>query len=168
MLVLEPPEPELKIQTAQEKAKVVLSPSGKREERLSSVRLQRELTGQACRGLPTTYRLLLRSLEIAEGSEAGLLEKALQRLMEEDACAGRPLLVALAVSGRAGGRPAPWFFEKAQKLGRYTAAVIDDLELLSFTQTSYTARFPTIAACRLARTRATSWRAAESKENQRC
>ena len=44
---------------------------------------------------------------------------ALERLMEEDAAADRPLIAALAISKARGGLPAPGFFECARRLGRF-------------------------------------------------
>jgi CBS domain-containing protein len=132
MLLLKPPGYAPPIQTLAGRAPAVSLPSIRREEHLLSIRFQRVLTKQACSGLPTTYSRLLQSLGVAEGFEAASFRKPLERLMEEDAWADRPFLVALAISARAGGRPAPWFFEKARKIGRYTADTIDDLEAFAF------------------------------------
>jgi CBS-domain-containing membrane protein len=71
-------------------------------------------------------------LGISEDVDAAVFRKPLERLMEEDARAGRPFVVALAVSSQAGGRPEPWFFEKAQTTGRIADVAIDDLEALAF------------------------------------
>jgi hypothetical protein len=45
--------------------------------------------------------------------------EALERLMEEDAAADRPLIAALAISKARGGLPAPGFFDCARRLGRF-------------------------------------------------
>ena len=42
-----------------------------------------------------------------------------QRLMEEDAAAGRPFIAALAISKACGGLPGPGFFDCARRLGRF-------------------------------------------------
>ena len=89
----------------------------RRDERLLGARLQRELTSQACRGVPITYRRLSGLLSLADPAGSPQLRSPLEALMEEDAFAGRPFIAALAVSAVGGGLPAPWFFRKAERLG---------------------------------------------------
>jgi hypothetical protein len=48
------------------------------------------------------------------------ITEALERLMDEDAAAGRPLLAAFAVSKARSGVPARGFFLKAQTLGLFS------------------------------------------------
>jgi hypothetical protein len=116
--------------TPVESAAVV--PSPRRDERLLEVRLQRELTSQACLGLPTTYRRLRGRLSLPELPETSPLRTPLEDLMEEDAAAGRPFIASLAVNARGGGLPAPWFFRKAEGLGRFAGAAGDAVETFAF------------------------------------
>lgn len=67
---------------------------------------------------------------LADG-ETDALRYALEQLMEEDARAGRPLVAAFAVSGLGNGLPAPWFFRKAESLGKF-AGPFTDLEAFAF------------------------------------
>lgn len=103
-----------------------------KDERLLGVRLQRELTRQACRGLPITYTRLSTLLSLPEPAGTSPLRTPLEGLMEEDAFAGRPFVAALAVSTRGGGLPAPWFFYKAERLGRFAAEADDAVETFAF------------------------------------
>jgi len=103
-----------------------------RDERLLGARLLRELTSQACRGVPITYRRLSGLLSLADLAGTNPLRSPLEALMEEDAFAGRPFIAALAVSARGGGLPAPWFFRKAERLGRLGAAADDPVETFAF------------------------------------
>jgi hypothetical protein len=59
-----------------------------------------------------------RSSDIAPQSIHRVTE-ALERLMEEDAAAGRPFIAALAISKARGGLPGPGFFDCARRLGRF-------------------------------------------------
>ena len=106
-------------------------PTGRRRERLVSIRLQRELTMCACRGIPTTYRQLLQSVGIVADVDATLLRTGLARLMDEDTIGARPFVAALVIDPQAGGRPEPWFFSKARMAGRLASAS-DELEALAF------------------------------------
>jgi len=106
-------------------------PARRRSERLVSIRLQRELSLYACRGLPTTYRQLLQSVEIAGDVDATLLRIGLARLMDEDTIGARPFVAAMVIDQQAGGRPEPWFFSKARMAGRLASAS-DEMEALAF------------------------------------
>ena len=69
-------------------------------------------------GAPITYAALAVALNLTEQGRIAALTAALERLMERDAAAGRPLLAVWVVS-RATGLPARGFFQKAAALGRY-------------------------------------------------
>jgi hypothetical protein len=79
------------------------------------LRLRKELHVQAQRRLPATYASL--ATRIAPDASGDGIVSALERLMEEDAMARRPLLAALAVETLVTGLPAAWFFKKAASLG---------------------------------------------------
>jgi CBS domain-containing protein len=131
MLPLKNSEATSPVLDVQEPPAAATMPVRQRDERCLSIRLQRELTRRACGGFPVTYGLLLRSLGIAAEVDAAPVRTPLERLMDEDVIAGRPFVVALAVSPGSGGRPAPWFFEKARTAGRL-AALADELEAFAF------------------------------------
>jgi hypothetical protein len=79
--------------------------------------LRDALTEQAKTGAPVAYGELARRLKLQPPHTIHRLTEALERLMEEDAAAGRPLLAALAASKTKRGLPGPGFFLKAQRLG---------------------------------------------------
>jgi hypothetical protein len=81
--------------------------------------LREALKAQARTGSVTTYRALATRLGLTPPHTIHRLTQALERLMEEDAAAGRPLLAALCTSKTRPGFPAPGFFLKAQALGRF-------------------------------------------------
>ena len=64
-----------------------------------------------------TYAALAGRLGLKPPYSIHRLAEALERLMEEDVAAGRPLLAALCVSKARPGLPAPGFFVKAMALG---------------------------------------------------
>lgn len=68
---------------------------------------------------PITYQALAKSLGLSPPNTIHQLTVALERLMEEDAKAIRPLIAALVVSKARGGLPAPGFFECARRVGRF-------------------------------------------------
>jgi CBS domain-containing protein len=105
--------------------------AGQQTARLMSIRLQRELTKCACRGIPVSYSRLLASVAVAPDADATLVRMAFERLMDEDGSAARPFLAALAISPERGGRPAAWFFDKARTTGRL-AMLSDELEAMAF------------------------------------
>ena len=74
----------------------------------------------AAAGLTITYGALARLLELPPPNTIHQLTVALERLMEEDAEAGRPFIAALVLSKARDGLPAVGFFDCAQRLGRFT------------------------------------------------
>jgi hypothetical protein len=73
----------------------------------------------AKRQIPITYQELAEALQILPPHSIHRVTEALERLMEEDAAAGRPFIAALAISKARGGLPAPGFFASARHLGRF-------------------------------------------------
>jgi hypothetical protein len=61
----------------------------------------------AKRRIPITYQELAKALQILPPRSIHRVTEALERLMEEDAAAGRPFIAALAISKARGGLPAP-------------------------------------------------------------
>ncbi len=106
-------------------------PTGQRQERLMSIRLQQQLIRHACGGIPTTYGQLLRSVGTVADADETLVSASLKRLMDEDTIAARPFVTALVIGPQAGGLPEPWFFSKARMSGRL-AALSDELEAWAF------------------------------------
>ena len=82
--------------------------------------LRQALTDQAKAGKPIAYGELARRLALRPPNTIHRLTEALERLMEEDAAAERPLLAALAASKTGPGLPGPGFFLKAQTLGLFS------------------------------------------------
>jgi hypothetical protein len=82
--------------------------------------LRKALTDQAKAGATITYGDLARRLGLTPPHSIHRLTEALERQMEEDAAAGRPLLAALCTSKARRGLPGPGFFLKAQTLGRFS------------------------------------------------
>ena len=77
------------------------------------------LENAAKRQILITYQELARALQILPPHSIRRVTDALERLMEEDAAAGRPFIAALAISKARGGLPAPGFFDCARRLGRF-------------------------------------------------
>jgi len=73
----------------------------------------------AAAGETRTYREVAIALALEPPQTIHRLTVALERLMEEDAAAGRPLLAAVVVSRAGPGLPADGFFAQARELGRY-------------------------------------------------
>lgn len=88
--------------------------------------LRAALIEQARAGVPVTYAELAARLALRPPHTIHRLALALERLMEEDAQAGRPLLAALVVSRTRSGRPAPGFFEAAHRLGAFPGDPADE------------------------------------------
>ena len=82
-------------------------------------RVRAFLENFAKRQIPITYRELAKALQILPPHSIQRVTEALERLMEEDAAADRPLIAALAISKVRGGLPAPGFFDCARRLGRF-------------------------------------------------
>lgn len=77
------------------------------------------LQNMAAAGLTATYGELARLLALSPPNTIHQITAALERLMEEDAEAGRPFIAALAVSKVRNGLPAIGFFECARRFGRF-------------------------------------------------
>ena len=77
------------------------------------------LENAAKRQVPITYQELAKALQILPPRSINQVTEAVERLMEEDAAAGRPFIAALAISKARGGLPAPGFFDCARRLGRF-------------------------------------------------
>ena len=84
-----------------------------------ALRVRSHLVGQ---GLPITYQALAKVLELTPPNTIHQLTVALERLIEEDTAADRPLISALVISTARDGLPAPGFFECAWRFGR----LVDD------------------------------------------
>ena len=82
--------------------------------------LREELLKQVRTGLPVTYKELADRLALAPPHTIHRVTEALERLMDEDAAAGRPLLAAFAVGKARSGVPARGFFLKARALGLFS------------------------------------------------
>jgi hypothetical protein len=82
--------------------------------------LRKTLTDQAKLGKTITYAALAERLSLKPPHTIHRLTEALERLMDEDAAAGRPLLAALCTSKARAGLPGPGFFLKAQTLGMFS------------------------------------------------
>lgn len=89
------------------------------------------LQNMATAGLTITYGQLAMLLDLSPPNTIHQIALALERMMEEDAEAGRPFLAALAVSKAPGGLPAVGFFDCAKRLGRF-AGDTDGGEARSF------------------------------------
>jgi hypothetical protein len=77
------------------------------------------LESVAKRRILITYQELANALQILPPHSIHQVTEALERLMEEDAAAGRPLIAALTISKARGGLPGAGFFNCARRLGRF-------------------------------------------------
>lgn len=68
---------------------------------------------------PITYQALTKNLRVLPPNTIHQVTVALECLMEEDAAADRPLIAALVVSKARAGLPAPGFFYRALRIGRF-------------------------------------------------
>lgn len=66
-----------------------------------------------------TYRDIATVLEASPPNVIHQVTVALERLMQQDAAAGRPFIAALAVSGTLDDMPRRGFFDCAARLGRF-------------------------------------------------
>jgi hypothetical protein len=82
-------------------------------------RVRAFLENVAKRRTTISYQALANVLQILPPHSIHRVTEALERLMEEDAAAGRPFIAALAISKARGGLPAPGFFDCARRLGRF-------------------------------------------------
>jgi hypothetical protein len=81
------------------------------------------LEGVAKRRMLITYQELANALQILPPHSIHRVTEAMERLMEEDAAADRPLLAALVISKARAGLPGPGFFDCAQRLGRFAGGL---------------------------------------------
>jgi hypothetical protein len=82
--------------------------------------LRKALSDQAKLRKTITYAALAQRLGLKPPQTIHRLAQALERLMCEDAAAGRPLLAALCTSKARPGLPGPGFFLKARMLGLHS------------------------------------------------
>jgi hypothetical protein len=80
-------------------------------------RLRQALIDQAQTGNPTTYRELANHLGLEPPNTIHRITEALERLMEDDVAADRPILSAICISKTGTGIPARGFFLAAEALG---------------------------------------------------
>lgn len=73
----------------------------------------------ASRSTSITYHSLAQAMNLAPPNTIHQVTQALERLMREDAAAGRPFIAALVVGKRRQGLPGPGFFECAAALERF-------------------------------------------------
>jgi hypothetical protein len=66
-----------------------------------------------------TYLEAADALDLVPPHRIHKTARLVERLLSEDAAAGRPPLAALVVSKARGGLPAPGFFDRARRLGLY-------------------------------------------------
>ena len=83
-------------------------------------RLSKVLMNQARIGSTTTYRDLAQRLALAPPHTIHRVTEALEKLMEDDVAADRPMLAALCVSRMQPGIPARGFFLAAKALGVFS------------------------------------------------
>ena len=83
-------------------------------------RLQQVLMDQAQTGSAMTYRELAQRLGLEPPHTIHRVTEALERLMEDDVAAGRPILSAICVSKARPGIPARGFFLAAERLGIFS------------------------------------------------
>jgi hypothetical protein len=82
--------------------------------------LRKALSDQAKLKKTITYAALAQRLGLKPPQTIHRLAQALERLMDEDAAAGRPLLAALCIGKARPGLPGPGFFLKARTLGLHS------------------------------------------------
>ena len=84
--------------------------------------LSRRITDHLCKiarsTKPITYHALAKALDLEPPNTIQQVTMGLERLIEEDATAGHPLIAALVISKGRGGLPAPGFFGCAKRVGR--------------------------------------------------
>lgn len=83
-------------------------------------RLRQLLVDEARAGSLVTYREVAQRLDLRPPHTIQQVTAALERLMAEDAAAGRPLLAALCVSRAQEGLPGRGFFIVARELGLFS------------------------------------------------
>jgi hypothetical protein len=81
-------------------------------------RLRAALRPVAAMGARLTYAQAAQAMGFGPPGAIARLTELLERLMAEDAAAGRPFLAAVVVGRARGGLPGPGYFETAERLGR--------------------------------------------------
>jgi hypothetical protein len=81
-------------------------------------RLRAALRPVAAMGARLTYAQAAQAMGFGPPGAIARLTGLLERLMAEDAGAGRPFMAAVVVGRARGGLPGPGFFEAAERLGR--------------------------------------------------
>ncbi len=97
---------------------VTTNTDGNRLRTIAS-RLRKHLQKIAERRVPTTYQEPAKALGLTPPHTIHHVTEALARLMAEDATTHRPFIAAMAISKARGGLPAPGFFDRARRLGRF-------------------------------------------------
>lgn len=82
-------------------------------------RLAERLDQQAALGQTLTYLALADAVALPGPRRIHRLTRLLEKLLKADAEAGRPIRAAWVTSRARAGRPAPGFFERAQRLGLF-------------------------------------------------
>jgi CBS domain-containing protein len=94
--------------------------SAAREKSVLKALLRGELLRQARIRLPATYANLAERLGLVSMDAIEAVRSLLEKLMDDDAGRGRPLLASVAVSSIKTGLPSSWFFRKAESIGRFS------------------------------------------------
>ena len=76
-----------------------------------------ELKKIAKLGEPITYRALAKALKLVPPHTIHQVTITLEKLIEEDAESGHPLIASLVISKARGGLPAPGFFNCVERVG---------------------------------------------------
>ena len=97
---------------------VTTNTDGNRLQTIAS-RLRKHLQMIAERRVPTTYQELAKALGLTPPHTIHQVTEALEHLMAEDAATDCPFIAAIAISKARGGLPAPGFFDRARRLGRF-------------------------------------------------
>ena len=99
---------------------VTMRNDGNRLQTIAS-RLRKHLQMIAERRVPTTYQELAKALGLTPPHTIHQVTEALEHLMAEDAATDRPFIAAIAISKARDGLPAPGFFDRARRLGRFAS-----------------------------------------------
>ena len=76
-----------------------------------------ELKKVAKMGEPITYQALAKALNLLPPHTIHQVTITLEKLIEEDAKSGHPLIASLVISKARGGLPAPGFFDCVERVG---------------------------------------------------
>ena len=89
-----------------------------------------ELKKVAKLGEPITYQALAKALNLLPPHTIHQVTITLEKLIEEDAKSGHPLIASLVISKARGGLPAPGFFNCVERVGLVsptsTSTEVDD------------------------------------------